>query len=261
MTTHQPPIFLRTLNQKPTWHNRAGNTDRSACFELKASTIWPLIPTRNFTTKRKSSPQTKGHLIAVAQFTLTIELLTDISKKQKPFQLQGDLRTKKSNAMKNNALPLSNHLHPNPNKGATSQKSLGLPLTPHPITYQPLWTQILTIQKWKYPINKKIKTYHGLQQASRIQHYLQCPTCSSSAQCLLNKHGKLFLPLCTKEEIHDAITAQSYIKNQIHHNPKSNNAPPTQQEIKLINRYAPLFHPRIFQCKNCLHLRYGEIKK
>ena len=66
---------------------------------------------------------------------------------------------------------------------------------------------------------------------------------------------KLFLPLCTPREWEDAQLAHLWLAT--HTNP---NRPHTPGTLRLINRYAELFPGRQLRCRQCLGLRYGEVK-
>jgi len=54
---------LATMNQPPSWTNRAGRADRSMCIELRASDVWPLITLKTV----RSSTQRE----ATGSFTIT----------------------------------------------------------------------------------------------------------------------------------------------------------------------------------------------
>lgn len=250
------PLRLRTLHLKPTWHNRAGYVDRSACFELCASTIVRLAHADVFTVVKRRSVHAQGSLHAVAEYTITVRTLERIAQTQPARPLKGDLRTRKSNCMKSRYSPgdRPGEFATNPNRGATRLKAFGLPDGYHLETGKPLWSQTLIIQHWRYLLNRTIRTYHGRAKDFRTQHYLVCPTCKTRPHI---KHAKLFLPLCTVEEIHDANLAQSFLLRQQRKRGKRNQ-PPDSFEIQLIERYAMLFHPRQFRCRHCLGIRYGE---
>ena len=89
------PPFLRSRNHKASWVNRAGRVDRSACFEVRASELWPLIPSVQWS----DAATFKGRQ-ALAMITVTARMLRNLHDTRPPQQLVGDWRTRKSNAMK-----------------------------------------------------------------------------------------------------------------------------------------------------------------
>ncbi len=244
MTAPHPPQ-LPTLRHKPSWTNRAGRFDRSACVEVRASDLWP-------TTTLKPAPTFAGRE-AAATTTLTAHTLATLHDQRPPRPLVGDYRTAKSNAMKpapdhphrhpsqgqtNNARGPDHQLTPNPNRGASRTKQLGLTNN---------WSQEITIERWR--LHKKL-----------AQHFLICPRCKK-------KFLKLFLVLATPDELRDAPTAHHwlnahapYTRHPSHRTPPPQ-SPTRQTALNLLNRYAPLFPPRQLQCRHCLNLRYGEAKR
>ncbi len=166
--------------------------------------------------------------------------------------MQGDYRTPKSNAMKPR--------HPsgvNPNRGvgfSMRRKILGLPAE---------WETTLTIERIR-------------QHARLSQHFLVCPVCGSpdptqaagpaerspaaQPQRLPRKLPggrvtKLYLPLCTEQEWEDAQRAHLWLRTYSHPN-----RPLSPEAAALIERYAELFPGRQLRCRQCLGLRYGEVK-
>ena len=257
---------LPTFPQQASWLNRAGRIDRSACLELKASDLWRTIPPppapdgwQKTSRKRKG----KSYLLAQATITLGAYDLQDLHDSKPPQTLQGDHRTKKSNALKphpqpsprsprssnvgnlpgnelpgdslpggslpGDELPGLSSGEGNPNKGPSRTKKLGLPTT---------WTQDLLIQRWR-------------MHANLNQHFFACPRCQQRAL-------KLFLPLCTEQELRDALTANLWLNQNQQRIARSPTLRP--QASQLIARYAPLFEPRSLQCRKCLALRYGEVR-
>lgn len=244
MTAPQPPR-LSTLRHKPSWTNRTGRFDRSACVEIRASDLWP--------TATLKIARTFAGREAAATTTLTAQFLANLHNHRPPRPLAGDYHTAKSNAMKpapahphrhpaqgqtNTARGPDHQLTPNPNRGASRTKQLGL-------THD--WSQKVTIERWRL-------------HEHLAQHFLICPNCKK--KCL-----KLFLVLATPDELHNAITAHYWLNT---HAPytlhPSRRTPPPQSPARqtaqsLINRYAPLFPPRQLRCRHCLALRYGEAKR
>ena len=263
-------LSLATLDSRPSWLNRAGRIDRSACFELRASDVWPLANLR----PTPSRPFRRPYLETSGGFTLTTPFLLCLRDRRLPRTLIGDWRTSKSNAMKDHRSrkrqppaqrlgTLDFGLTANPNKGAAATKLLGLPLdgnfnsaNPAPGTLDPTspsaqgWSQLVRIER------------HRLH-ASLAQHFLICPACGK-------KYLKLFLPLCTRDEIRDADLAHTFLRS---HFPQlftdSLSSPSVPRSLSplvpsvqsLLSRYSLLFPPRRLLCRHCLGLRYGEVKK
>jgi hypothetical protein len=276
MHTSEVPNLL-TFNNRASWLNRAGRIDRSACVELKASDLWRSIPEHDWQKRaRHDRAITKGarpFLIAEARADITAYQLADLHDTQNPFTLKGDHRTPKSNALKHtiqqptqcpkapqssqpvvhqppsqspriasvgspsplkppaSSLPHSGAANSggNPNKGQSRTKMLGLPTN---------WSQPLTIQRWRL--------HHSL-----AQHFFTCPGCKQRAL-------KLFLPLCTEQELHDANLARLWLDSNKQCIARSVTLRPRASH--LLARYAPLFPPRQLQCRKCLGLRYGEVR-
>ena len=255
MPAHTPkPPNLATMNQPPSWTNRAVHTDRSACIELRASDIWPLTTLKIIRTTAKKRE-------AAGSFTVTTEFLNDLHDQRQPRALVGDYRTAKSNAMKRNPglpkrhaaqgppmhKPGPDHgLTPNPNRGSSRSKILALPANPDD------WSQPVRIERWRL-------------HAQLAQHFLICPACKK-------KFLKLFLVMATPTELQDALLAHLWLKT---HTPQLlvNATAPTPTRTRphhptltpiaqsLIQRYHVLFPPRRLVCRHCLGLRYGEAKR
>lgn len=241
------PLATCTLSHKPSWQNRNGKIDRSACFELRASSLWRHA---DFTEYKK------GKREAASDITITARFLIQLADKHHPHQLQGDNRTSKTNVFKDRFQESgvgSQGLTPtplkgggwgvgveipvaNPNKGATRTKMLGL---------WESWRQTVVIERWR--LHKNL-----------AQHFLICPTCN-------NKSLKLFLPLCTKQEMQDADIAEAWLKQlDVHQQIKRTPLLPAiiTHRAKLINRYGILFRDeRKLVCSKCLGLRYGQVRK
>lgn len=100
------------------------------------------------------------------------------------------------------------------------------------------WSQPLTIQRWR--LHEKL-----------AQHFFACPKCKQRAL-------KLFLPLCTEQELHDALTAQLWL--DANHKRIATSSTLRPQASQLLARYAPIFPPRRLVCRKCLGLRYGEVR-
>ncbi len=251
---------LPTFAYRASWLNRAGRTDRSACIELKASDLWRSIP-RDHWQVFAAKPHKNTYLLATTTTDISAHHLADLHDTKNPLALKGDLRTPKSNALKppessrasrspwiasvgspSHVKPQASGLytnpsggggHPggggNPNKGQSRTKMLGLPTN---------WSQTLTIQRWRL-------------HAHLAQHFFACPRCTKRSL-------KLFLPMCTQQELRDAITAQLWLDSNQKRIARSSTLRP--QASQLIARYSPLFPPRRLQCRTCLALRYGEVR-
>jgi hypothetical protein len=233
-----PPRQLQTLERKPSWHNRAGRIDRSACAFVNASWLWRRA---DF----KSSPTSAGRL-ARGTYEITAADFDWLMRFVKPHNVQGDYRTTKSNAMRGRYVATPHRPGANPNHGATREKMLGLPAD---------WCQALIIERWQFPKHERkspvaVAYARKGHIAARRQHFLICPTCR-------RKCTKLFLPQCTADEYGDARAAQDYLRRRQQHCP---NRPGTSFEAQLIERYGILFDHRVLQCRLCLGIRYGEIR-
>ena len=59
MRTNPPPT-LKTLRSKPSWHNRNGRIDRSACFVLTAARLWRRVHEDDWRYRVKQPPANRG---------------------------------------------------------------------------------------------------------------------------------------------------------------------------------------------------------
>lgn len=193
-----PP--LPTLSLKPTWVNRAGSVDRTACVEIRAGELWPHADFRE--VKRHPIAGETSYLEAVATITLGARFLHKLHVDRNPLTLQGDWRTSKSNAMKRKAIGNRHEAmvaderypfdaeaqrrayerfdgafvrdHPlpagNPNRGApftSGGKQIGLMAD---------WTQTIAIERWR--LHERLG-----------KHYLRCPN-SHKPLAIGHKGGK-----------------------------------------------------------------------
>jgi hypothetical protein len=254
-TMHKDTSFplppLPTLHTRPSWLNRAGRVDRSACAELRASEARLLI---ELPTRRRRSPG----LEAQGTVTISAHRLWLFHRTRLPFQLLGDHRSPKSNAMKLHPTdtpstawrsPLT-HEWPyfgfiNPNRGASQTKMLGL---------WEDWAQTIMIQR------------HRLH-ARLAEHYLRCPCAKQShAHDCVGKAKKLFMPLCTAEEARDADAAERWLTmldawHAAAHRPMDGDL--MRRRAQVWERYGVLFRSpggRHLCCRGCLGVRYGEVK-
>ena len=276
-----PPTLL-SLDTKPSWHNRAGRVDRSACFTLTASQLWRQVPDDDWAYRlglrpgpagtRQNRPQDAcpkphhfGKCDRYATFTLYARSLWLMHKWENPYPLRGDFRSIKSNAMRahiprnkssqliqgtrNDSILGDGPINPNRGVGFNDHKMLGLDC---------MWQTTLRIERY-------------VQHAKLKQHFLVCPVCSRknnpNTQHLKPKpHArlsgrctKLYLPLCTEQEYEDAQIAERWLRTHCHPN-----RPWSDAAVRLIERYSELFmgqHGRQLRCRRCLGLRYGEVKR
>lgn len=73
---------------------------------------------------------------------------------------------------------------------------------------------------------------------------------------------KLYLPLCTEQELKDAGAVQRWLL-QLNRMRDAGLVEARQSELEaaLIGRYGPLFQPRVMLCKECLGMRYGVVHR
>ena len=79
---------LPTLHTKPSWLNRAGRVDRSACVELRASEIKRLLG-GGVLGETREKPGLEGS----ATSTIRAEFLEKLHASRQPRSLAGDHRT------------------------------------------------------------------------------------------------------------------------------------------------------------------------
>lgn len=285
-TAFSPPT-LTTLDTKPSWHNRAGRVDRSACFVLTASKLWRRIPDDDWTygyPARQPAYQAKGKCDRYAERVLWAQDLWSWHKWEMPYPLQGDFRSIKSNAMRahsprnrsaqrvqsqrDDAILGKGPTNPNRGVGFNYHKMLGLDC---------MWSTTLRIERI-------------IQHAKLKQHFFVCPVCGlrnngsggmgvppviepqqydgrdghptqarkRAYKLPAGRVTKLYLPLCTPQEYEDAKIAELWLRTHCHPN-----RPWPPAAVQLIERYAEMFdgqHGRQLRCRQCLGLRYGEVK-
>lgn len=249
-------IQLATLDVPDSCRNAAGRVDRSACLSLDVRTLLRQLPdddwrpARSPTRPGTRAPGSRTHREAVAHLTLTALDLDRLLALARPFQLLGDFRSEKANAMKrkcgvrnaecgaetlSSSIPHSAlrvpHSSPrrtprvsNPNLGAAAVKIAGV---------APDWSQTVRLERWRLHENL-------------ARHFIICPRCGS-------RRFKLYLPLCTPDEVRDAHFAFMFLQ---HSDP---NKPLTEHQHQLVRRYAHLFPPRSIGCADCLKMRFGYI--
>ncbi len=285
-TNRHPPALppkLQTLHTKPSWHNRAGRVDRSACFVLTASQLWRRVPDDQWTYRlgkplrnasadhsqppvhnRAGKPQRcvrpgvarrlpKSLCDRYADHPLYARDRWLLHKWQQPDPLQGDFRTTKTNALKSRqrAQPMRQDAvlgtgPINPNRGvgfAMGLKRLGPDC---------LWNTTLRIERI-------------VQHANLKQHFLICPVCRSVAAGSQpggqttpihpSGHG----PTATKSSLPKLpggrvtklylplCTEQEYDDAQLAHlwlqTHTHPNRPLSPTALQLINRYSEFFDP------------------
>jgi len=248
MNPAQPIPTLSTLDQPATWHNRAGRVDRSCCFVLTAASLWRQLPDECWrhtqhvdavSAKRLISGQSTGHRRfpdRVGSITLSARDLWHYHRFEKPSPLRGDFRTTKANAFK-------------PAADATRW-----------------WKEVseaAASHAGKTQADSRRATDAGRHASGRAQPSgarrspanQTPPSQRPSGGLPTGRVTKLFLPLCTPREWEDAQLAHLWLAT--HTNP---NRPHTPDTLRLINRYAELFPGRQLRCRQCLGLRYGEVK-
>ncbi|MFN3169025.1 MAG: hypothetical protein ACE37H_18415 [Phycisphaeraceae bacterium] len=273
LQTPAPPRLM-TFDDAPSWHNRAGRVDRSACFTLGVSKLWRKVPDEHWRDQRTYVRLRQRRPERVGTLNLCAHDLWVLHQFEWPRPLEGDRRTTKSNAMGLRVLrgrvwpnahppPPPNPRPAHPNRGvgfSMGLKMLGLPAE---------WETTLTIERYR-------------QHARLSQHFWVCPVCgprdaAEGAACdgasvcassvrrppaigkakslPTGRVTKLYLPLCTRREWGDAQVAWLWLKT--HCRP---NAPLSPTAAGLIARYGELFSGRRLRCRACLGLRYGEVK-
>jgi hypothetical protein len=260
-----PPIpHLRSLRSKPSWVNRAGRVDRSACFEVSASELWRRIPAQRWSEARSSTGRE-----ARADFKVYAWLLQWLHNHRQPRELVGDWRTRKSNAMKDSIIDpapppywrgdLNVNFAPNPNKGATRTKKLGLWGAGSIGFPDDEWSQVVRVERW----DRKARGIKGSRdQGASIppshQHFLICPACN-------RKMVKLMMVLCSEQEIDDAEIAEGWVRmidaHPVYRRLRMNNSELGTRYSELVSRYGLLFRGRRLVCRNCLGVRYGEVRR
>ena len=257
MTRRNPPIpeppsppDLPTLDVKATWHNRAGRVDRSCCFVLTAASLWRQLPDECWrhtqhvdavSAKRLISGQSTGPRRfpdRVGSLALSARDLWHYHRFEKPSPLRGDFRTTKANAF----------------KPAADATRWWKEVSAHEADASRPSSSAAASHAGEPPANQAtpgrgpaaIHTRGDTSAARQKKRPSKLPP---------GRVTKLFLPLCTPREWEDAQLAHLWLAT--HTNP---NRPHTPGTLRLINRYAELFPGRQLRCRQCLGLRYGEVK-
>ncbi len=287
---------LATLFQRPSWVNNRGRPDRSACLELRAQDIWRLAEyTRmNIGAVRGSRRKDASvSLIATGAYAIDPRQLMHIlrsrqqrqrRRRRKRMPIAGSFRTEKANAMKER---LDERL-PTPNPELRAFEDFvhpDLPRKSHGLGQR--WVHTLRLEHWQ------LHRYLD-------QHFLICPTTHEkpgrydfthhprhrewyyplevprprkprfeprlshqAPKHCCGKVMKLFMPLATEQEVADAATAREWLgdlDSRIMFGGTRPNMHIMHKRQFLLQRYGPLFDRR-FVCRQCLGLRYGEVKR
>ncbi len=103
------PPPLRTRQAQPSWVNRSGSIDRSACVELRASDVWRFAEFATIAHPchhgARNPGLVHGYREAASEIIVAARFLARVQRNRRPRHLQGDLRTTKSNAMRPSFLP------------------------------------------------------------------------------------------------------------------------------------------------------------
>ncbi len=287
---HRPD--LPTFDQLPSWCNRMGKIDRSACVEVRVSEVRRLALSVIVDGKVRSDGRGRTQLVsplprersarssqgrvASGVFNISARMVHELHRHRLPRELGGDLRTHRAHAMcpptrdpngpfvnrlPHNAplpIPWDAGLEGNPNKGATRTKMIGL-------AYE--WTQPLRIEKWVFP--KRI----------RPAYYLICPgtflrnrapgeksdtdprlpplstvKAGRKATGCPQRALKLLLVQCTWEEARDVEIFETWLASI----PMQVRRAHLDVITSVINRYGPIMFPRTLLCPRCLGVQYGN---
>ncbi len=256
--TPMPPLLV-TLDLTPSWVNRAGRVDRSACFELRASQLRRLVAPGQWAsarTRRRGVRRGGVWVMREAAATVTIDggHVAAVARTRRPRRLAGDWRTGKSNAMRSRYDPSASPerrrqlqqrcdvdsyerlLTPNPNRGACRTKRTPLELAQSPVFPSHVRASRVRIERWR--LHERL-----------AEHYLICPHCGGKAKML-------FLVQATPAELRDAAVARLWLELEPQ---PSDGRRASAWRRRLEDRYGLLVspHPR---CRPCLSLRYGEAK-
>ncbi len=292
-----PPLpDLTTLRTGPSWRNNGGKTDRSACAELRASEVWPLVEsaawrtirakfheknTADHTGKRRAC---QSHREASAEYVVGVDHLLALHRRRAARRLSGDYRTAKANAMKvaqpytppphhdterrrcnapaHRPVPRRDPRHGGAQPGGAPDQGL----TTNPNTFIELHAFNPT-RPGDHPVSQRPhRKMLGLptdwSQPLRVERWrLHSQLARHYLVCPACDRTvtKLFMPLCTQAELTDALIADTWLKtwgDQIASRPDRKEA--AQYRVALLDRYGPLLPPRRLLCRNCLDLRYGE---
>ena len=104
--------------------------------------------------------------------------------------------------------------------------------------------QVMKLQRLHIPTPRFRTTMQGVSRNYRIEHQIRCNSCGKFVR-------KIYMPFGDCEEENDARTAEVWLRAQA-----QNNRPYTNDEMKIVNRYADLFSRRCFRCRVCMRLSY-----
>ena len=272
----QPPD-LPTFSHTPSWCNRNRRIDRSACLEVRVGEV-RRITRPAFTEHRHRPTKTpRTRRLATALVTLTVHDLLAMHERRRPRRLAGDWRTDRAIAMRNdgfdrtrgfrnraprNATSIRQHAHnlpANPNHGAAATKLIGI----REINEQ-TWTHPIRLEKWRFA-TRRLPGYYLICPGTFIARNRHvgddvrrpplstAPPGRKAVGCPQRCH-KLLMPLCTRQELLDALAAWSWI-NAI---PATMTTQCRHAVTELTERYGVLFPPRTLLCARCLNVQYGN---
>lgn len=293
---------LRTLHQRPSWVSWSGRIDRSACAEVRVGEVRAQMEALEPVRSLSSDCEARGRVVMHARWLWMLhqkrkprEIQGDYRWKSHAMQpVRGwdrDKRWKRS--LKDLAGPdmgpeRSKILLANPNRGACQEKMLGLAAD---------WEQELTVEHWFVAkVSDEAYVLPNLREKwdRRIRRYfLMCPGKALGYRSVpvwrpdarrvtpterqkwwwaigreawgepcTGKCYKLFLPLCTPQELDDSMIALEWLKmvDQLRRAGRLS-AAATEDEQVVAARYGPLLPPRRLVCGKCLGLHYGKAKK
>ncbi len=289
---------LVTFDQPPSWCNRGGQLDRSACVEVRVSEVRRLAgcvihhgrarpdgrgPTQLVTPLPNERRARNGHgRLATGVWTISARHVDLLHARRKPRILAGDWRTRRAAVMyppycdphatfphrlPHNALaarPMDAALDGNPNKGATRSKMIGLHLD---------WSQPLRIEKWMFE--------HRIRPA----YYLICPAMFMLHNSPLPPRRGRGVPVndprlpplsscpagrkatgCPQRTLKLLLVQCTAAEDRdamlaqlwIDSLPQLVRAPQRETIQRLMQRYGPIMEPRTLMCARCLGVRYGN---
>jgi len=242
-----PPIpVLPSLDTPPSWHNRAGRVDRSCCFVLAAAPLWRQIPADAWHDKKPpAAPWTPApHADTERVRERSVWYTT-------PDTPASNFRGRRPDRVGSIALTAEDlwHLHrfetPAPLRGDfRTTKSNAF----KPAADATRWWDEVSAHEADAPASSpSAAASHAAEPPGNQDTPGRGPAAigaamNTSTACKKplpsklpgGRVTKLFLPLCTPREWEDAQ--------------------------RLLKRYAELFPGRTLRCRQCLGLRYGELK-
>lgn len=239
-----------TLGELASWVTRTGRVDRSACAELRAGQV---VVERGMMKRVWCG----GGWALRGEAEVTGEYLQALLDAAPVRRLVGDYRGGRANAMRyvGGDVPEDRHfLHPcerrllpNPNRGASRVKVLGLPGVDgegggeggREGRKEGRWVQRVGV------VHRSYKGFGGFRR------FVVCPKCGGEVTCLL-------MPLCTRAEYVEAQSALCWVRAQWAVRP---NGPGTAGVARLQDRYGLLWPVRRLLCIKCLGVKYNSLKR